>query len=103
MFVFLWYRDLNTPRLNLPQVISCEKRFRSGFLLQIRRLITMLNVKPIKMGLLHGSLKDVSTVNGRRKALFYGPMEIVRFSILSPSLLLIISGFIAGSGKSVLW
>ena len=55
------------------------------------------------MGPLRGSLKGLSTMNGRRQALCYGPTEIVRFSLLAPPTLLMISDFVAGSGKSTLW
>ena len=90
-------------RLKLLQVINYEKRFRGGFLPQIHRSITTPHVKPITMGPLRGSLKAIPTMNGRRQALSYGPMGIVWFSIITPSTLLIISGFVAGSGKSILW
>jgi hypothetical protein len=41
-------------------------------------------------------------MNGRRRALSYGPTGIVRFSrvFLLPSLMV---WFVAGSGKSILW
>ena len=42
-------------------------------------------------------------MNGKQQALSYGPMGIVRFSIVSSSPPLMVSGFVAGSGKSVLW
>ena len=90
-------------RLKLLQVINYEKRFRDGFLPQIHRSITTPHVKPITMGPLRGSLKAIPTMNGRRQALSYGPMEVVCFSINAPPTLLMISDFVAGSGKSVLW
>ena len=55
------------------------------------------------MGLPCGSLKGLSTMNGRRQALSYGPMGIVRFSVVFPPPPLIVSCFVAGSGKSILW
>ena len=55
------------------------------------------------MGPPHGSLKGLSTVNGRRQALSYGPTGIVWFFIISRPMSLIVSGFVAGSGKSILW
>ena len=58
---------------------------------------------PITMGLPHGSLEALSTMNGRREAPSYGPTGIVRVFIVSTSLPLMVSGFVAGSGKSVLW
>ena len=55
------------------------------------------------IGLLHGSLKGLSTMNERKKAFSYGRMGIVRFSLFSLPLSLMASGFVAGSGKSILW
>ena len=87
----------------LLQVINCGRRFRSGCPLRIHRLTTTLHVKPITMGPPRGSSKGKCMVNGRRGALFCGPTEIVRFFLFSLPLSLIVSGFVAGSGKSVLW
>lgn len=55
------------------------------------------------MGQPRGSLKGLSIMNGKRQALSYGPTGIVRLPLVSPPLQLMISGFVAGSGKSVLW
>ena len=60
-------------------------------------------MKPIAKGPLCGSLRGPSTRNGRQKALSYGHMGIVRFSMVSSLPSLIVSGFVAGSGKSILW
>ena len=94
---------IRRPRLILLQVINCERKLDSGFPLQIHRLTTTLHVKPITMGPPRGSLKGLSTMNGKRQALSYGPTGIVRLSIVSPFPPLMVSGFEAGSGKSVLW
>ena len=59
--------------------MNCEERFSSGFPPQTRRLTTILHVKPTTMGLPRGSLKEPSIMNGRRRALSYGPTGIVRF------------------------
>ena len=53
------------------------------------------------MGPLRGSLKGLSIVNGKRRALFCGPMEIVWIFHKFPGR--VADGFVAGSGKSVLW
>ena len=55
------------------------------------------------MGPPHGSLKGLSTMSGRRQALSYGSTGIVWFFTFSRSTPLILSGFVAGSGKSILW
>jgi hypothetical protein len=55
------------------------------------------------MGLPRGSLTGLSTTNGRQQGLSYGPMGIVRFSMVAALTPLMISGFIAGCGKSILW
>jgi hypothetical protein len=99
-FVVLQIKEGET---ELFQVINCEKRFRSGFPLRIHQLTTMFNVMPITMGLPCGSLMGLSMMNGRQQALSYGPAEIVWFSIVFPPPPLMISNFIAGSGKSGLW
>ena len=75
---------IRRPRLILLQVINCERKLDSGFPLQIHRLTTTLHVKPITMGPPRGSLKGLSTMNGKRQALSYGPTGIVRFSIVYP-------------------
>ena len=87
----------------LLQVTNCEKRFRSGFPLRIHRLTTTLHVKPITMGPPRGSSKGKCIMNGRWGALFCGPTEIVRFFLFSSPPSLMVSGFVAGSGKSILW
>jgi hypothetical protein len=84
-------------------MINCEQTFGSGFLLRIHRSITTLHVKPIILELPRGSLKGLSTMNGRRQAHSYGPTGIVWFSVLFPPPPLMVSGFVAGSGKSILW
>jgi hypothetical protein len=69
---------LKEAETKLPQVINCGKRFRSGFPLQIHQLTTTFIVKPITMVPPRGSLMGLSTMNGRRRALSYGPTGIVR-------------------------
>jgi hypothetical protein len=103
MFVFLVASRLKEAETKLLQAIDCEKKFISGFPLRIHRLTTTWHVKPITMGPRRGSLKVPSIMNGRQQVLFYGRMGIVWFSFVSPPLLLITSGSVAGSGKSVLW
>ena len=103
MFVFFVALRLKEAETKLLQVIDFEKIFRSGFPLRIHRSTTTLHVKPITMGPRRGSLEGLSTINGRRQALSYGCMGIVRFSIVALPLPLMVSGFVAGSGKSILW
>ena len=55
------------------------------------------------MGPLRGSLTGRSITNGRRQALSYGRMGIVWFTLFLPPLSLMASGFVAGSGKTILW
>ena len=55
------------------------------------------------MGPPRGSLKGLSMMNGKQRALFCGPMEIVCSSLVFLPLLLIVSNIVAGSGKSVFW
>ena len=84
MFVFFVASRLKDAETKLFQVIDFEKNFRSGFHLRIHRLTTTLHVKPITMGPRRGSLKGLSTINGRRQALSYGHTGIVRVSIIAP-------------------
>jgi hypothetical protein len=86
----LFFCNLRKQGLNLLQAIDCEKKFRIGFLPQIHQSITILHVKPITVGLLHGFLKDLCTMTGRQQALSYGPKGIVRLSIVAPLMSLMI-------------
>jgi hypothetical protein len=79
LFFVFFVASQRRSKLKLIQVISCLKFFKSGFLPRIHRSITTLHVKPITMGPLRGSLKEIFITDGRQQALSCGPMGIVGF------------------------
>jgi hypothetical protein len=100
---FLCGPRLKDAETKLLQAINCEKNLRSGFPLRIHQLTTTRHAKPITTGRPSGSSKGLSTMNGRRQVPSCGPTGIVQVSINYPPSPLMVSCFVAGSGKSILW
>ena len=86
-----------------PQAMICKKLSASGFPLRIHRSITTSHVILIMRGRQLGLPKVARTRDGRHRGRSYGFMGNVCSPLSIYRMLLMTSGSIAGSGKSVLW